>query len=327
MVSRSWPNTEWAYLVAKGLPGGAVGHDHAPLELAGAHPHERDAVAVGRVHVRLDLEHEGRERRVERAGHARRRRRGATGDGARSTTASSSRRTPKFVSAEPKNTGRDLALAEALGVGVGADLVEQRQLVERRVPGGALLGGGLVEGAHLLAGLGGAAGGAGEADVACRRPGRPRRGSRRRCPTGHVTGRRARSRAAPRPRRAARARRGPGRSHLLMKVSSGQVPLAAHLEQLERLRLDALGRVEHHDRGVGRGQDPVGVLGEVAVAGGVEQVQHRVAVRELQHGRRDRDAALLLHLHPVGGDAGAARPGPSPRRPTAARRRRAGTSR
>ena len=87
-----------------------------------------------------------------------------------------------------------------------------------------------------------------------------------------------------------------------MKVSSGRFALAAHLEQLERLRLDALGGVEHHDRGVGGRQHPVGVLGEVAVARGVEQVEHVVAVRELQHRRGDGDAALLLHLHPVGGD-------------------------
>ena len=98
----------------------------------------------------------------------------------------------------------------------------------------------------------------------------------------------------------------------LERVAAGPVPLVdereqrqlalpADLEQLERLRLDALGRVEHHDRGVGGGQHPVGVLGEVAVAGGVEQVDHAVAVGELQHGRGDRDAALLLELHPVRG--------------------------
>ena len=86
-------------------------------------------------------------------------------------------------------------------------------------------------------------------------------------------------------------------------------PLAAHLEQLERLGLDALAGVEHHDRGVGRGQHPVGVLGEVAVTGGVEQVEHLVAVRELQHGRGDGDAALLLHLHPVGPDPAPLAPG------------------
>ena len=84
-----------------------------------------------------------------------------------------------------------------------------------------------------------------------------------------------------------------------MNVSSGSSALAAHLEQLEGLGLDALGRVEHHHRGVGGGEHPVGVLGEVAVTGGVEQVHDAVAVRELQHGRGDRDAALLLERHPV----------------------------
>ena len=48
-----------------------------------------------------------------------------------------------------------------------------------------------------------------------------------------------------------------------------------------------------------RRQHPVGVLGEVAVAGGVDEVDHVVAVDELQRRRRDRDAARLLHRHPV----------------------------
>ena len=60
-----------------------------------------------------------------------------------------------------------------------------------------------------------------------------------------------------------------------------------------------LARVEHHDRGVGGGQHAVGVLGEVAVARGVEQVDDVVAVGELEHRRGDGDAALLLQLHPV----------------------------
>ena len=55
---------------------------------------------------------------------------------------------------------------------------------------------------------------------------------------------------------------------LVDEREQGQVALAADLEQLEGLRLDALGRVEDHDRGVGGGQHPVGVLGEVAVARG-----------------------------------------------------------
>ena len=47
--------------------GLAVAHHldlHAALEAARAHPGERDAVAVGRIHVRLDLEHDRREGRL-----------------------------------------------------------------------------------------------------------------------------------------------------------------------------------------------------------------------------------------------------------------------
>jgi hypothetical protein len=39
-------------------------HGHVALELAGANAHERDAVAMLRVHVRLNLEDEAGERRV-----------------------------------------------------------------------------------------------------------------------------------------------------------------------------------------------------------------------------------------------------------------------
>ncbi len=81
-----------------------------------------------------------------------------------------------------------------------------------------------------------------------------------------------------------------------------------HLEQLAGLGLDALGRVEDHDRGIGGRQHPVGVLGEVAVAGGVQQVAHRVSVGELQDGRGDRDPPLLLHGQVVGGGPAAGTP-------------------
>ena len=74
---------------------------------------------------------------------------------------------------------------------------------------------------------------------------------------------------------------------------------AADLVELARLRLDAVGRVDHHDDAVGGDQRAVGVFAEVLVAGRVEQ-RHAPALNlELERRRRDRDAALLLHLHPV----------------------------
>ena len=50
---------------------------------------------------------------------------------------------------------------------------------------------------------------------------------------------------------------------LVQEGEHGQVAAAAHLEQLQRLRLDALGGVEHHHDGVDGGEHAVGVLAEV----------------------------------------------------------------
>ena len=64
--------------------------------------------------------------------------------------------------------------------------------------------------------------------------------------------------------------------------------LAADLEELARLALDALAGVDDHDRRVDGRQHAVGVLGEILVAGRVEQVDAVAAVVELQHGGADR---------------------------------------
>ena len=48
------------------------------------------------------------------------------------------------------------------------------------------------------------------------------------------------------------------------------VAQAADLEQLCRARLDALGRVDHHDRRIDGAQGAIGVLGKILVAGSVE---------------------------------------------------------
>ena len=98
----------------------------------------------------------------------------------------------------------------------------------------------------------------------------------------------------------------PTRSILLMKVTMGMPAHPADLEQLDGLRLDPLHAVDQHDGGVGGGQRAVGVLGEVVVAGGVQQVHAPAGVFELQHAAGHRDAALALDVHPVAGDGAAA---------------------
>jgi len=76
---------------------------------------------------------------------------------------------------------------------------------------------------------------------------------------------------------------------------------AADIHELARALLHTLGGVDDHERRVHGGEGAVGVLGEIAVARGVEQVDDALAVGELHHRRGHRDAALLLHGHPVGG--------------------------
>ena len=84
------------------------------------------------------------------------------------------------------------------------------------------------------------------------------------------------------------------------------MPQGTDLEQLSRLRLHALGTVDDHDGAVGGHQGPVGILGEVLVARGVQNVDAEAVVLELHDGGGHGDAALLFNLHPVGGGG----PGP-----------------
>ena len=71
-------------------------------------------------------------------------------------------------------------------------------------------------------------------------------------------------------------------------------------EQLARAIFDAFAVVEQHHGAVGGDERAVGVFGEVFVTRRVEEVDVVAVVLELHDARRDRDAALLLELHPVG---------------------------
>ena len=89
--------------------------------------------------------------------------------------------------------------------------------------------------------------------------------------------------------------------HLVDEGEDRDAALAADVEQLARLRLDSIRRVDDHHGAVGGGEGAVGVLAEVLVAGRVQQVDLPPLVGKLEDGRGDRDAALLLHRHPVRG--------------------------
>ena len=72
----------------------------------------------------------------------------------------------------------------------------------------------------------------------------------------------------------------------------------------ERLRLDALARVDHQERALAGGEAAVDLVGEVDMAGRVDQVEDVVlavarAVVEPHGLRLDGDAALALDVHGI----------------------------
>ena len=89
--------------------------------------------------------------------------------------------------------------------------------------------------------------------------------------------------------------------HFIDEGKDGDVPHGADLEQLPGLGLHALGAVDDHDGGVRRHQGAVGVLGEVLVARGIQNVDAEALVLELHDRGRDGNTTLLFNLHPVGG--------------------------
>ena len=86
---------------------------------------------------------------------------------------------------------------------------------------------------------------------------------------------------------------------LVDECEDWDVAHGADLEELARLRLDALGRVDDHDGAVRCHERAVRVLRKVLVARGVEDVDAIALVFKLHDRRRDGDAALLFELHPV----------------------------
>ena len=88
--------------------------------------------------------------------------------------------------------------------------------------------------------------------------------------------------------------------HLVDKGEDGDVPHGAHLEQLAGLGLHALGRINDHHRAVRGHEGAVGVLGEVLVAGGVQDVDAVALVLELHDGGGGPGVLFALDLPGLG---------------------------
>ena len=89
--------------------------------------------------------------------------------------------------------------------------------------------------------------------------------------------------------------------HLVGEDDARNLVLVALAPDRLGLRLDALVGIEHADRAVEHAQRALDLDGEVDVAGRVDDVEALAVPERGGRGRRDRDAALLLLLHPIHG--------------------------
>ena len=97
---------------------------------------------------------------------------------------------------------------------------------------------------------------------------------------------------------------GGGQVDLVEDRDDEQVRFERHIEVGQRLRLDALCRVDEQHRALARRERAGHLVGEVDVPGGVDEVQHVPAAvfagpRQPDRLALDRDAAFPLDVHPV----------------------------
>ena len=93
-----------------------------------------------------------------------------------------------------------------------------------------------------------------------------------------------------------------GTVHLVDEGEDRDLTHATDLEQLAGLWLETLGRVLQHHGVVGCRQGSVGVLRKILVAWCVQKIDGGGVVIELKDGGGNRDASLLFKFHPVGCD-------------------------
>ena len=282
-------------------------------EAAGADAHERDPVAVVRIHVGLDLEHEAREGTRHgidrpRVGFARARRR-------RHLEEALEERLDTEIGQRAAEEGRRLrARAHGREIELRARAVEQRQRFGELAR----------EDAGLRAHRVGVRGSRDLVLLDARRPVASAREDQQLAADAVVDAAELAA-GAERPVHGDRVdaehlldlvqqieRLAPQAIQLVDEGEDRDAAQAADLEQLARLRLHALAGVDQHHGAVGGHQRAVGVLAEVLVAGRVEDVDAVARVLEVHHRGADRDAALLLELEPVAGRM--------PRRPPRAHR-------
>ena len=88
--------------------------------------------------------------------------------------------------------------------------------------------------------------------------------------------------------------------HLVDEGENRDLAHHADLEQLSRLGLDTLGSIDDHNCGVRCHQGTVGILREILMSRGIQNIDAVTVIFKLQYGRGNGNTSVFLNLHPVG---------------------------
>ena len=87
---------------------------------------------------------------------------------------------------------------------------------------------------------------------------------------------------------------------LVNERHDGRVAQPAYIHEFDGPLFNALGAVNYHQGRINRRERPIGILGEILVAGCVQQIHDAIIEGELHHRGGHGNAALLLQPHPGG---------------------------
>jgi len=87
--------------------------------------------------------------------------------------------------------------------------------------------------------------------------------------------------------------------HFVDKGKYRYLSQQTYLEQLLRLCLDTLGCIDHHDGRIGSHQGTIGILREILMSRGIQNVDTEIIIFKLQHRACNGNTSLLFDFHPV----------------------------
>ena len=88
--------------------------------------------------------------------------------------------------------------------------------------------------------------------------------------------------------------------HFVDECKNRDIPQQTDLEKLTGLRFNTFGSINDHDGRIRRHEGTVGILREILMSGGVDDIDAVAVIIELHNRRGNGNTSLLFDIHPVG---------------------------